>query len=315
MSELTDADRFELVEARHKDRGDVTEHVTIDRWIKYGKDRLYLNGLKTGDGWLSLKTGDSGGDKWTKVSADYELEGDELTITVGNRSTIYTLVVRVHGDDFGPVEDDGDEDEDNPVIVADGGEDVTEHFDDETIEDAIQQHDDHDHEDALSVPEVRDILVKIQQSVEEFWGEWVDNIESGDSTVVAETEDLIILDTGEINVVHQEMEHHPDIDDDQIARSIVTTVMHQAIPRSVDHDYQVTYPFIVRKPENFDAGQEYVETVVNGLQRRGLSPGQAWAYYGVDIRGNSRNSWGVRKGDHDHKNVSDALEKAKAKLP
>lgn len=51
------------------------------------------------------------------------------------------------------------------------------------------------------------------------------------------------------------------------------------------------------------------------LQRRGLSPGQAWAYYGVEIRGESRNSWGRRKGDHDHKNVSDALEKAKQKLP
>lgn len=68
------------------------------------------------------------------------------------------------------------------------------------------------------------------------------------------------------------------------------------------------------QPEAFDAGRRYVEMVINGLQRQGLSPGQAWAYYGVEVRGKSRNAWGKQKGDHDHRNVSDALEKAKDKL-
>lgn len=222
---------------------------------------------------------------------------------------------RVTGDADSVERVDGEDEDDGPEVMTDGGQDVPEHIDDETIEAAIRQHDDPEHRGNLTVDDVRDMLGQIQWAVEEFWGEEVDNIERGDYEVVGETDDLIIVDTGQINVVHQHFDHDPNLPDDPIAKSVVTTVMHQAIPRSVDHDYQVTYPLILRKPDDFDAGQRYVEAVVNSLQQRGCSPGQAWAYYGAEIRGNSRNNWGLRKGDHDHKNVSDALEKAKQILP
>lgn len=54
---------------------------------------------------------------------------------------------------------------------------------------------------------------------------------------------------------------------------------------------------------------------INALLRAGLSPGQAWGFYGVEIRGNSRNSWASECGYSDHSAVSEAVRKAKRKLP
>jgi hypothetical protein len=57
------------------------------------------------------------------------------------------------------------------------------------------------------------------------------------------------------------------------------------------------------------------EEVINPLLRAGLSPGQAWAYYGVEIKDHSRNEWAKRCGYSDHSAVSEPLRKAKGKLP
>jgi len=324
MSDLTTADGFELLDVtyRHKPLGedpeyyDKTDSVSIDRWSKYGNDRLYLNGLNTGDGWISLQGDESGGDKWTKVEAQRELDGDELTIKVGRAIDIrkgratYTITIRVIGDEFGADDDNDDEQE----IVADGGEDVTSHVDDETITEAIEQHDDPGHEDATTVAEVRDILAALDESGAVHWSEWLDNIESGETDVVAETDELIVLNTGTIDKIREEIEHHPEIDPDAPTVDVVSAVMHDVAREHSDHDWGVTYPFVVRKSGSFADGQEYVEAVLNGLRQRGVSPGQAWAYYGVKIRGHSRNQWATRCGYSDHSAVSESVRKAESKL-
>ena len=106
MTQLTTADRFEIVDAQYYNKvrseyRDKTADVEIDRWNNYGKDRLYINNLKTGDGWISLKDDDFGGSRWTSSKADWGLDGDELTIKIGSGPTwTYVITVKVHGDDF-----------------------------------------------------------------------------------------------------------------------------------------------------------------------------------------------------------------------
>ena len=327
MSELTNANSFELLTAEHKDRGDVTDNVSIDRWTNYGKDRLYLNGLRTGDGWISLKTDESGGDRWTKVSADYELDGDTLTITVGNKTTIYTITVRVHGDGFESAADEEtdansddepstDADNSHP-IVADGGEDVTSHIDDETIEDAIEQHDDPSHPDAATVEEVRKLLVWLQQDAEDWWSEMMDNIERGGSDIITETDNVLVISTGKHDAVRERLADYEvvtDTDLDGTTVDVVSGVIHDVARQLTDYDWGVAYPFVVQKSSGVEDGQQFVEAIINSLLRRGLSPGQAWAYYGVKIRGHSRNQWATRCGYSDHSAVSEPLRKAEQKL-
>jgi hypothetical protein len=192
----------------------------------------------------------------------------------------------------------------------------TSHITDADIEQAIEQHDDPDHEDANTVDDIRTLLAIIQRGVEESWMGRMRELETGNAELIADHDDVVVIATGEIDTALEELEHHPDVDIDQITRDVVSATMHNAARRLSDYDWSHVYPLVARKPESRAAGEVYVEGVVNGLQATyDLSPGQAWAYYGVAIKGNSQSSWGRRKGDYDNKNVSDALAKARAKIP
>jgi hypothetical protein len=194
----------------------------------------------------------------------------------------------------------------------------TTHITDADIEAAISQHDDHDHPDALTVDDVRELLALVQEDATESWSEFLDNIERGETTVVADTGDIVVLETGEHNLYDEALNRladHTSVEYDDVAASVVSAAIHNAANRLSDYAWGVSYPYLIAKPDTHAAGEAYVEAVVNGLQARGLSPGQAWAYYGVELQGYSRSQWGSRKGDYDHKTVSDALKNAKANLP
>jgi len=325
MSEhkLTDATDIELEAyydaAAKQNWSEPAEHIDVDRWSKYGNDRLYINsGISKASKYslyVDLETHEIVSDNESKHSGgEVTIEGDTATIVIeesGDKE--HEITVSLEGESFEAADVDDDEQE----VVADGGEDVTENVDDETIEDAIAQHDDPDHEDALTVADVRELLAHVQYDAEAVWGEWLDNIERNDAHVVAQEGDAIVLDTGEHDTVRRALETYDGrVAVDDIAERVVSTVHHRVAEQAdAQYNWGATYPRVVRLPAYGEAGQRFVEAVVNGLQRRGLTPGQAWAYYGVEIRGESRNSWGKRKGDHDHKNVSDALEKANEKLP
>jgi hypothetical protein len=210
---------------------------------------------------------------------------------------------------------------DTPDAACDGGEvgtdRVTDYVDDAIIEDALAQHGDPGHPEALTVDDVRELLAHVQYGVETVWGEWLDSIERTDTLVVAQDDGVVVLDTGERDAVCRALEAYDGpVTVDDTAERVVSSVHHR-VAEQIDREYSwgVTYPLVVRLPADGEAGQRFVEAAVNGLQRRGLAPGQAWAYYGVAIRGESRNAWGARKGDADHKNVSDALDKATQTLP
>ncbi|QCW05295.1 hypothetical protein [Natrinema pallidum] len=427
MSELTDAETVTLESATYTNltddySDDRTDETEVNRWEKKG-DRLYINGpakYEKNGTYFDLIAGDMQ-DLPGSRDVTVERDGNTVTITVADTGGIgydeeWTIVLELEfaddgddeeakthtceecGDDFdtehGVAVHAGlvhsDEDESEPEIVADGGEElplqegavyetenngiwrvieelasdegelpahsyiveavdapgadrghreelesswdirpslsrvlfvedsddsVTDHLDDETIESAIAQHDAPDHPDATTVEEVRDALAWLQQSMEEVWWDWVSNVENGESEVVYEDNDVIVFATGEQNVPRRDLREHYDGDLSERTPDVVSAVHHELARGRCDYDWGYEYPLVVRKRDGLEDGQRYVESVVNGLMQRGLSPGQAWAYYGVEIRGNSRNSWGLRKGDHDHKNVSDALEKAKKKLP
>lgn len=321
MSDLTTADDFAL-ESATKDGSD--KDYTISRWSKKG-DRLYLNDdskLDKHSVYVDLETGSVEGVPSSSWSTDVSVEGDTLTVTVEYgkvRTKTKEFVVAVTGEAFdadGDEDTDADEDGDGPEVVTDGGEDVTDHVSDETIETAIKNHDGPlDHPETATVEEVRDALAWLQEGAEEMWSEWMDNVEHGETRVVHEDRETIVFATGQQSIPRRDLrEFYPEELGERVPE-IANAIHHELARERCDYDWGTEYPVVVRKPESFDAGQQYVEAVVNGLQRNhGLSPGQAWAYYGVEIRGNSMSSWGKRKGDHDHKNVSDALEKARRKV-
>jgi len=323
MSELklTDAESIELEgyyeEKTAQDWAEPAEELDVDRWTKYGHDRLYINGgiakCSKYSLYVDLQTHEIVSDNDAKHSGgSVVIEGDTATITI-EESGEYDHVITVSLDGDGFEANDGGETE----IAADGGEDVTEHLDDETIEDAIQQHDDPDHEDALTDSDVRELLAHVQYDTEAVWSEWTDNIERGDAHLVAQDGNVLVLDTGEHDTVTRALETYDGpVTVDAIAERVVSTVHHRAAEQIArDYNWGYTYPRVVHLPDEGESGQELVDAVINSLLRRDLSPGQAWAYYGVEIRGESRNKWAARCGYSDHSAVSEAVRKAKSKLP
>lgn len=323
-AQLTDATDIELESFVDGSWGqDRTDSMEIARWSKKG-DRLYINsGISKADKYglyIDLETHEIVSDNTSKHSGgNVEINDDSATITVEESGdTEHEIVVSLSGEAFEDNEDNEDnEDENNPEVVADGGEDVTGHVDDATIEGAIQQHDDPDHEDALSVEDVRDLLAHVQYDTEAVWDEWMDNIERNDSHVVAQVDGVIVIDTGERDTVPRALEiYDGPVEVDDIAERVVSTVHHR-IAEQIDSQYNwgVSYPRVVRVPDDEETGQRLTEAVVNNLMTRGLSPGQAWGVYGVKIRGNSRNQWATRCGYSDHSAVSEAVRKGLSKLP
>jgi len=142
--DINDADDIELVNATHN--GEETDAVTVDRWTNSGKDRVYLNGLDVGDGYISLINGTIDGDRWTKVTGEWSRDEELLTVRIGHESDVsedpaYVITLRAtgaafdeyYGDGEGTAEQDETDDDDSlsaatecdddtPTVMADGGD-------------------------------------------------------------------------------------------------------------------------------------------------------------------------------------------------
>lgn len=190
--------------------------------------------------------------------------------------------------------------------------DATAHIDDEEIAAVIDHYDDSDHPDALSVSEVRDLLAELQATLEERWDEYMASIRTGDIDVVCDTGVVIVLrdtDRTEWNDLLDEMELY-----DQVDRTILRMSHHLAAERLSDRDFEGVDPIVLRKPDSAEAGQQFVEAVINHLLREGVLPNEAWAYYGVDVRGYDGREWMDRCGYEDRVTVADAVETARDEL-
>gem|GEM_PF-6185476 len=223
-----------------------------------------------------------------------------------------TMDVDLHDCPAADSDDDGESDD--AEVATDGGTESP--ITDADIEAAIQTHDDPDRPDALTVTDVRGLLDTLQQQIERDWGHWMDLIERDVVRVVEDTGGVLVLavrDSPYEDILDKSHGSLP-VTWDGVASQVVSATVHNAAERLSDRSWPGDYPLVVRKPAVADAGETYVIALINSLLRRGLSPGQAWAYYGVEICGHSRNEWASRCGYSDHSAVSEPLRKAERKL-
>lgn len=168
----------------------------------------------------------------------------------------------------------------------------------------------------LSRDELDDLLQAVQEDLEELWTEYMTALEQGNLVLINEGDGTLVLadQTGDFwRVVFDRIVKFTDLlgAEQKETPETILAAHHNAAYRLSDHNWATDNPVVVGKPENFDAGQQYVEAVMNNLRTRGLSPGQAWAFYGAEIRGNTHTAWADRCGYADHSTVSEAVRKAK----
>lgn len=171
----------------------------------------------------------------------------------------------------------------------------------------------------MSRGDLDDLLQAVQEDIEDFWKEHMESVEDGSLELIAETDNELVFSDIDgqfwraqfdalveyINLLGSEDEGIPET---------VLAAHHNAAYRLADHNWSTSNPVVVSKQADFESAQRFVEATINGLISQDLSPGQAWAYYGVVIRGNSRNQWSQRGGYNDHSAVSQAVRAAKEKL-
>ena len=188
----------------------------------------------------------------------------------------------------------------------------TAQFNDDEIEAVINHYDDPSHPDAVTVAGARAQLSEIQTTIERRWDEWLESIREGEITVTAETGDLFVFHDSERQVWNRLLDGIEQYDG--VARTILRIVHHQAGTRLLDRSFEGSDAIVVRKPQDASAGQRFVESVIASLTARGLTAGEAWSYYGIEIRGLTADEW-LEYGPYDGKiELSDTVERARDKL-
>lgn len=188
----------------------------------------------------------------------------------------------------------------------------TRHLQDDEIRAVIDHYDDPEHPDALDVAEARALLADVQEAVEAEWDDLLADVREGGLEVVRDTGAVVVLQDTSRSRWDRLLDTVGRYD--QVDRTIVRVVHHQATRRLLDRDVDGADPLVVRKPADGDAGQRFAEAVVNGLLREGVPADEAWAYYGVEVRGIPVREWADRCGVDDRVRVADAAETARDRL-
>lgn len=189
---------------------------------------------------------------------------------------------------------------------------LTRHVTDEEIRAVVDHYDDPAHPDAMDVAGARERLAAIQRALESRWDDHLAAIREGDLEVVRDLGRVVVLQ----DPSRREWDRLLDSVDchDHVDRTILRVTHHQAASRLLDRSVEGVDPVVARKPADGDAGQRFAEAVVDGLLRSGLPADEAWAYYGVELRGHPTREWAARCGRDDHVAVADAVETARDRL-
>ena len=149
----------------------------------------------------------------------------------------------------------------NPEIRTDGGEidGRTQHITDDDIEHGT------DGEAIQNINKVREALETFQRSAEETWSEHMDGIEHGHYWLVEETDDVIVLATGDARYKEYLSPTGHDTTDYHDA---VRGVMHSIAKRLTGYDWGYSYPLVIAKPDDFESGRLFIEAVHRGSRQR-----------------------------------------------
>lgn len=188
----------------------------------------------------------------------------------------------------------------------------THHIEDEEIAAVIDHYDDPEHPDALDVPEARALLSRVQDAMESRWVDLLADVRRGDLEVVRDTGAVVVLQDpsrGEWDRLLDAVERY-----DQVDRTVLRVTHHQAARRLLDREFDGVDPVLARKPADGEAGQRLTEAILHHLQSEGVPVEEAWAYYGVEIRGYPVSEWADRSGIDDRVRVADAVDTARDRL-
>ncbi len=187
----------------------------------------------------------------------------------------------------------------------------TDHITDEEVRVVLAHYEDPEHPDALTEPEVRALLAEFQAHVATEWPTFTAAVADARFDVACVTDDLVVFADTSRRAWNRLLDELAV--DDEVARTVLRVVHHQASRRLADREFDGADAIVVRLESAVNGGDgvRLVETLLGRLLAKGVTPGEAWAYYGVEVRGYSATEWAERSGESTPMAVADAAETAR----
>jgi hypothetical protein len=303
---LTDADDIKVEQFYDGSAAQVREDkLEVDRWSKYGNDRLYINaGIPKASKYslyVDLETHEIVSDNEGKhTGGDVEIDGDEAVITIAEGSKVrektHKITVSLTGEAFEATPEPREVDTDATTSVVsrraatDGGAELPKELSESMVRDRIQQHDDPDHEDANTLADVVDAWRAVQEVLRSGLDQHVEYHD-----VVAENRSLVVFDTGTVHEDQAIAYDEAGVDDDILAQ-ILDGLLHDVAGEHADHDWSVTYPLVVVKSREQVQMESYVRQRLGQLvvERGGAARGLD--YWATKVQGLTFSQWERESG-------------------
>lgn len=180
---------------------------------------------------------------------------------------------------------------------------------DDEIAAVIEHYDDPSHPDALTVGATREYLETIQAHLADHWDETLTSVREAELRIDADTDGVVIVHDPERRTWGELLDKIELYD--SVARTVVRISHRLAATRIADTEFDGVDPLIVMKPERAEAGQRLLESIIVSCCSRGLAHDEAWAYYGIEIRGYDPDDWASAGFDGDRIALADAAERAR----
>lgn len=123
------------------------------------------------------------------------------------------------------------------------------------IKAAIEQHDDPDHPDSLTIETIRATLDDIQRSIEDHYGEWVDLMNDGSVELIYEDAEVVVLGDHSGHAWQEELDA-AGVEDD-ILCAVIKSAHMKAAAELADYSWEVVDPIVISKPKGWQMAEQH----------------------------------------------------------
>jgi len=181
---------------------------------------------------------------------------------------------------------------------------TTTHITNNDIEAAIEQHDDPDHDDALTVHAARAIIDAIQQSIEDYYSGWLDMVDEETVEIVREDKEAIVFADHSGHAWNEELDA-AGVEDD-VHRTVIRSAHHKAASELTEYSWSASDPFVVEKSSDWQRAEQHVRRTIATLARESGSVARGVDRWATERQDMTLKEWGDEQTgtDRPHQTIS-----------
>lgn len=168
----------------------------------------------------------------------------------------------------------------------------------ESIQTAIEQHDDPDRPDAYAAEGVEEALDAINSDILDHWDLYQDTIDEEGYEIVYEDRAVIVLADHTGNFWNEQLDATEDVETDEngILQRIIVQVHHDLARNHTDYSWSAVDPVVIEKTSHFGAGEVHILREIARRTDDEGSVARAVDQYATEVRGTKKSIWASLTG-------------------